>query len=130
MTDTITEIDCSTGEETSRPLTPEEQTQLDAQRGQAAAAALEQAWVDVRQERNVKLTGSDWIVDPPADLPASVVAEIDANREGWLAYREALRNLPESGEDPYGLVWPEPPPAPTLPSTVADVPSRVRGGGA
>lgn len=54
---------------------------------------------DVRRQRNERLTASDWtqVADAPVDRPA------------WAAYRQALRDLPQtySGQGP--IPWPTAP---------------------
>jgi hypothetical protein len=81
------------------PLTPEERA---AWLDEAAATALEAVaeWQEIRSRRNSLLAASDWtqIADAPVDAKA------------WAAYRQALRDLPESITDPTQPVgWPEPP---------------------
>lgn len=115
MTDTVVEIDCGTGEETSRQLTPEEQAALDAQREQAAADAVVQGWETVRQERDTRLTGTDWLIEPwPADLSDEVQEAIHQYEVEWAAYRQALRDITDQVTDPAEVVWPLPPPAPPI----------------
>jgi len=72
-------------------------------------AECEAAWAEiehdyllrpVRAERNRLLAASDWtqVADAPVDVAA------------WAAYRQALRDLPATIEDPKAEVeWPEPP---------------------
>jgi hypothetical protein len=54
----------------------------------------------LRDTRNNLLKESDW-----TDLPNSPVK----NKEAWLAYRQALRDLPQNFEDPSEVIWPEKP---------------------
>lgn len=61
----------------------------------AAVAAL-------RQQRNLKLSASDWT--QLADAPPAAQA-------AWKAYRQALRDLPATVADPANPVWPTPPSA-------------------
>ena len=51
---------------------------------------------DVREERNAKLSASDW----------TQVADAPVDRQAWAIYRQALRDLPSvySGEGP--IPWP------------------------
>jgi hypothetical protein len=72
-------------------------------------AECEKAWAriehdyllrPIRAERDALLAASDWtqISDAPVDAKA------------WAAYRQALRDLPETITDPTAEIkWPEPP---------------------
>lgn len=60
------------------------------------------AWDQLRAERNRLLAASDWTVLPDAPLS-------DAVRAAWLAYRQALRDIPETIEDPFNVAWPTTP---------------------
>lgn len=51
---------------------------------------------DIRPQRDQMLSASDWTQFPDAPLT-------DEQRAAWGDYRQALRDLPETG------VWPEPP---------------------
>ncbi|MDD4797223.1 MAG: tail fiber assembly protein [Eubacteriales bacterium] len=54
----------------------------------------------LRHKRNVLLTESDWT--QVADAPLS-----DEPRAAWRAYRQALRDLPETAQlVPGGIQWP------------------------
>lgn len=57
------------------------------------------AWALLRIERNMKLAACDWtqVSDAPVDQAA------------WAAYRQALRDLPASIDDPDDVIWPTPP---------------------
>lgn len=57
------------------------------------------AWRNLRAERNALLAASDWTV--AADSPVNVAA--------WTTYRQALRDLPANTTDPFNVVWPTPP---------------------
>jgi hypothetical protein len=66
-------------------------------------------WEELRFTRNLKLTGSDWTQLPDAPLT-------EEQKELWIIYRQELRDLPESIDDPKALVidpnhssWPIPP---------------------
>lgn len=51
----------------------------------------------VRVERNLLLAASDWTQTPDAPV----------NAEAWAKYRQELRNLPATIEDPTAtIVWP------------------------
>lgn len=53
--------------------------------------------IETRATRDRLLTASDWTQLPDAPLT-------DAQRAAWAAYRQALRDLPATGDD-----WPAPP---------------------
>ena len=54
----------------------------------------------LRLKRNQKLSESDWTQTNDIRLE---------NEEEWVAYRQALRDLPANTEDPTHPEWPEPP---------------------
>lgn len=55
-----------------------------------------------RNERNMKLTFTDWTQLPDAPLTAETKA-------AWAAYRQALRDVPEQAGFPDVIEWPEQP---------------------
>ena len=57
-------------------------------------------WVDIRMQRDQLLRDTDYIV--LADY------EVD-DGEGWLSYRQALRDMPQDYPNADDIVWPEPP---------------------
>lgn len=57
---------------------------------------------NLRRERDRLLTQCDWTQMPDAPLN-------EAQREAWRAYRQQLRDLPETITDPADILWPEPP---------------------
>lgn len=59
-----------------------------------------EAWAALRAERDRRLAASDWVTLRNLETAEPVPPE-------WLAYRQALRDLPETIEDPSGVVWPE-----------------------
>lgn len=61
--------------------------------------ALATAWIMLRNERNGLLSASDWTV--LSDSPTSTAA--------WKTYRQALRDLPSTTNDPHQVVWPTQP---------------------
>lgn len=63
------------------------------------AQEVEEAWVELRNLRQLKLANSDWTQFP--DTPA--------NTEDWAAYRQELRDVPNNVTDPRTVVWPTPP---------------------
>ena len=56
----------------------------------------------LRSQRNEKLRQSDFSMLPDYRLSRE-------NEEEWKAYRQSLRDIPETVEDPENPVWPEPP---------------------
>ena len=65
--------------------------------GAAVEQTLEE---DIRTPRNVLLAESDWTQLPDSPLT-------DAKKTEWATYRQALRDLPASTDDP--IVWPTQP---------------------
>lgn len=56
-------------------------------------------WSEIRKHRDFLITQTDWT--QVADAPIS--AELKAQ---YAAYRQDLRNLPESTDNPDEIVWP------------------------
>ena len=57
-------------------------------------------WHDVRRERDRLLRATDWT---QAVADAALTDEVRAE---WAAYRQALRDLPETYATPQDVVWP------------------------
>ena len=57
-------------------------------------------WETTRQKRDELIKNSDWIFLPDVTLK---------NKEAWLAYRQALRDLPQNFSEPSEVVWPQKP---------------------
>lgn len=55
--------------------------------------------VQVRAERNQRLSNSDWT--QVADAPVDVVS--------WAVYRQALRDISIQQDFPFNVIWPETP---------------------
>lgn len=55
-------------------------------------------WAGVRDERNRLLAECDWTQVPDAT----------ADKQAWLAYRQALRDI-TTQTDPINIAWPEKP---------------------
>lgn len=72
----------------------------------------------LRQERNRRLTETDWIFSEDYAID-------DASYQQWLAYRKALRDLPSTTEDPANPVWPEKPAMPR--GTTTNISKRQEG---
>lgn len=65
--------------------------------------AVKQAkWVIVRAERDRLISQCDWTQMPDAPLDEAKKAE-------FTAYRQALRDIPQTYSDPDAVVWPEKP---------------------
>lgn len=56
-------------------------------------------WQQLRANRNMLLSASDWTQLPDAPV----------DRSAWAEYRQALRDLPDQTTDPLNPVWPTPP---------------------
>ena len=80
-------------------MSPEEKAVVDTAEAERATAA---AWTAIRAQRNYLLTASDYTQLPDAPL-------VDEQKTAWIAYRQAIRDLPETTEDPDAVVWPERP---------------------
>ena len=57
-------------------------------------------WEQIRSQRNYLLSQTDWIFAPDVNI---------SNKEAWLAYRQALRDLPQKFEEPLLIEWPKKP---------------------
>lgn len=57
----------------------------------------EKFWKYLREQRNQRLTACDWTQLQDVELN---------NKAEWLAYRQALRNLPNNTVDPTNPNWP------------------------
>lgn len=68
---------------------------------EAAEAAGDFDWSDIRGERDLRLMRCDWT--QAADAPLS-----DEDRAAWAAYRQALRDVTLQAS-PAAVVWPEAP---------------------
>jgi hypothetical protein len=85
-------INCADGVEITEEISEKE-------RELNVSAALSEAWLNLRAERNALLSRCDWTV--LTDTPTSTAA--------WKTYRQALRDLPANTTDPSKVVWPTPP---------------------
>ena len=65
-----------------------------------ALARPAQVMAELREQRNAKLTASDWTQLP--DAPT-------ANAAAWKSYRQALRDLPQRTTYPNAPQWPTAP---------------------
>ena len=60
------------------------------------------SWASLRRERDALLGYSDWT--QASDSPLS-----DEAKAEWVVYREELRDLPDTTDDPASPTWPEVP---------------------
>ena len=81
-------------------LTPAEIAESEARFAAFEAARPAEALAELRQDRNRRLTGSDWTQLP--DAPTVNAAE-------WKVYRQALRDLPQNTTYPNEPQWPTAP---------------------
>lgn len=64
-----------------------------------AQVAIDRKWLNMRNARNALLAGSDW-----TQLAGSPLS--DQKKTDWQAYRQSLRDLPDSIEDINNVIWP------------------------
>jgi hypothetical protein len=65
-------------------------------------AEIEAQWRAVREIRDTMLSHTDIDVLRAAEQGIPPAADV-------VAYRQALRDVPQAQTDPYNIVWPEPP---------------------
>lgn len=65
-------------------------------------AVVNQKWDDIRSQRDTLLRASDYAVMPDYPLEAAQLEEVKA-------YRQALRDIPETAADPDAVDWPTKP---------------------
>ena len=68
----------------------------------ADADSLASSWASLRTERNVLLASSDWTQYNDSPLT-------DAAKVNWTVYRQELRDLPVTTDDPVDPAWPTKP---------------------
>ena len=56
-------------------------------------------WKSIREERNKRISACDWTQLPNVPLPG-------AKKYEWETYRQALRDITQTTEDPSNPVWP------------------------
>lgn len=59
---------------------------------------VDQAWNDVRWDRDKLLAESDWTI--LVDVPLS-----EASKTNWMAYRQSLRDITNQA-NPFNITWP------------------------
>jgi len=77
-------------------MTAEEIAEFNANKP-TEAQILAEKWVEIRAERNVRLSATDWRAS--SDLTLS---------DAWKTYRQALRDVPTQS-DPDNITWPTEP---------------------
>jgi hypothetical protein len=63
---------------------------------------VKKRWKELREERNKRMAACDWTQLPNVPLPG-------AKKYEWETYRQALRDITQTTEDPRNPVWPTPP---------------------
>lgn len=58
-------------------------------------------WEEIRTQRNNLLHESDWSTLPDA--------QPKPNKETWLTYRQALRDITQTYSSPEAVIWPQKP---------------------
>jgi len=76
--------------------TPDQQIQIDSL---ILNWPTEKLWITVRNQRDLLLSKCDWRVLP----------DVGNNREGWIIYRQNLRDIPNVQNDPNNIEWPAEP---------------------
>lgn len=71
---------------------------------------IDSQWVSIKTFRSQKLRESDWI--------CSVTDYVVPNKDAWIAYRQALRDVTQQS-NPFQITWPVDPSSPV--ATVASV---------
>lgn len=62
----------------------------------------EQQWGDIRNERDIRISDVDWTQTSDAPLIPEKKAE-------FTAYRQALRDIPQTYDNPDDIAWPTKP---------------------
>lgn len=65
----------------------------------AESACVSEIEENVKKERNSLLVKSDYVMT--VDYPCT-----DSERNAWLSYRQALRDLPDQEGYPLNIIWP------------------------
>jgi len=79
------------------PFTAEEESIRDAEEAAWDAGANDRKAAEVREQRNKKLTATDWT--QTADVPQAV-------KDSYVAYRQALRDVTAQSGFPNEITWP------------------------
>ena len=62
-----------------------------------------QPWKELREERNRRIAQTDYLFT--SDYPHAT----EEVKQAWLDYRQSLRDLPATTEDPSNPLWPQEP---------------------
>ena len=84
-------------------LSEEEIDEIVACREKSEAEFIVTSWARFRTERTAKLTESDWTQYNDSPLSSDEV------KASWAIYRQELRDLPATTDDPVNPTWPEAP---------------------
>jgi hypothetical protein len=76
-----------------------QETYLNAASPQERQQLLHQVWAHIRVKRDKLITATDWTQIPDAALS-------DTKKAEFAVYRQALRDLPQSTDNPDEIVWP------------------------
>ena len=79
------------------PFTAEEEAIRDAEEAAWDAGANDRKAAEVREQRNKKLTATDWT--QTADVPQAV-------KDSYVTYRQALRDISNQSGFPNEITWP------------------------
>ena len=77
--------------------------------------AINSAWAQLRIDRDIALTESDKRIMPWLEKGQQAP-------EAWQKYRQALRDLPATTEDPFRILWPREP----LPTEVQEAEDKPK----
>ena len=78
------------------PFTAEEEAQWDAEEAEYAANENSRKAAVIRNQRNTKLSESDW----------TQVADAPVDKTAWATYRQALRDVTAQSGFPVEITWP------------------------
>ena len=78
------------------PLTPEEETQRDAEEQAWADGASAREMASIRNHRNDLLTETDWMA----------LGDVITMSDVWKTYRQTLRDIPASNTIYKDVTWP------------------------
>lgn len=109
-------VDCSIppgedGHSQMVPLTSGERRQVKRDQKAGQVAAMSRARAYLRMDRDRLLLATDHLVAAP-DAPSQMDKSKrmgDSEREAWIEWRQALRDLPDKVADWENFEWPVPP---------------------